>query len=290
MIYILLCILFSTSILTVFKIASLLHLNVFKIIIINYLIACALGLVLALPISNSLIEIKVVLPFAVSIGLFFIALFFLVAKTTMLSGMTVTSIASKMSVVIPALFSIILYKESIGIFKAFGMIMALLALFMAVYKKRSTGKPGVIWLLPLILFIGNGVLDSILKFTQEEKLHDFDIYLFNGMVFGTALIMGLAIWPFRKRQIEKPGNVVKKELLLGLLLGLVNFGSLFAMVNALNSNIDSSLVFLLNNTGVVSLATITGYWFFKEKLSFLNLLGILLALSSIILMSLHSHG
>jgi len=63
-----------------------------------------------------------------------------------------------------------------------------------------------------------------------------------------------------------------------------------AMVKALNSHIDSSLVFIINNTGVVILAAIAGISFFKERLGILKLLGILLALLSIFLLTMQANG
>jgi multidrug transporter EmrE-like cation transporter len=71
-------------------------------------------------------------------------------------------------------------------------------------------------------------------------------------------------------------------LLLGFLLGAANFGSLYFIIKALNkSNLDSSLVFALNNMSVVALTTILGTLLFKERLNKINFVGIALAIISL---------
>lgn len=286
MVYVLLCIFSSTLILSVFKLATHLKQDIFKIILINYLIASIPGVLFSLPNNNGSQEILDVLPWASIIGLLFIAVFFLVGKTTEVSGMAITSIASKMSVVIPVLFSIFFYHEPTGKFKILGILLAIVALFMAVYSRNHTGRSFLVWFLPIVIFFGHGIVDSIVKYTQAERLSEFDVYLFNTMVFGTALIIGLIIWPFRKKQHNQSFGL--KSILLGIALGMANFGSLYAMVMALGSEIDSSLVFLMNNTGVVVLASLTGVIAFKEKLNKVNIAGITLAVISIILLSIQA--
>jgi drug/metabolite transporter (DMT)-like permease len=280
--YIFLCIFCSSIILIVFKLATNQKLDIFKVIMINYLVASAPGILFSFPTNHSTGEILNVLPWASMIGFLFISIFFLVGKTTAVSGMAITSIASKMSVVIPVLFSILYYKEATDLFKISGIALALVALFLAVYTKQRSTAGILIWLMPVVLFFGNGLLDSIVKFTQAEIILDFDVFLFNTIVFGTALVVGLIIWPIRN---SKKGSFSKKTLLLGTVLGIANFGSLFAMVKALGSSVDSSMVFLINNTGILVLASLTGVFLFKERLSRINTIGIILAVGAIVLLS-----
>lgn len=282
--YLILCICCSTAILTVFKIASRCRQDIFRIILINYLVASLSAFLIYLPAHHDFQQVIQVFPWALVIGIIFIALFFLVGRTTLVSGMTVTSIATKMSVVIPVLFSMWVYQESSGVLKLGGIGLAIIALFLSVFRKHRIKGGYLLWFLPLLLFFGNGFLDSVLKFTQAEKLIDFDVYLFNAMVFGVALFAGVLIWPFRRKSM--PASLDWRTILLGSILGLANFGSLFGMVMALRSHIDSSMVFVINNTGVVVFSTIIGIAVFKERLSVINLIGIFLAIVSIVMLSL----
>ena len=49
---------------------------------------------------------------------------------------------------------------------------------------------------------------------------------------------------------------------------------------------DSSVIFGVNNIGIVALSVLIGLWFFKEKLLFLNWLGILLSAVALFLFAL----
>lgn len=285
MIYLLLCIISSTIILVVFKAAGRYREPLFQVILINYVVAAGLAYLIYLPGVHTISEITRVLPWAAVIGVIFIVMFFLVGKTTEVSGMTVTSIATKMSVLVPVLFSLLYYHEALPAWKYAGMVLALLALILTVYRKQRVSGTILFWVLPLILFTGNGFLDSFLKFTQAEKLPGFDVYLFNALVFGIALASGLLILPFKQDPLAVL-HLRFRVVLLGTVLGLANFGSLFGMVMALRSELPSSLVFILNNTGVVLASTLIGTGFFREKLSRMNWMGLVLALLSIVLLSL----
>jgi hypothetical protein len=78
----------------------------------------------------------------------------------------------------------------------------------------------------------------------------------------------------------------------GTLLGAVNFGSIFFMVRTLNysspegKGFDSSLVFGVNNLGIVTLSVVVGLWVFRERLFPLNWMGIALSGLAILLFSM----
>ena len=59
------------------------------------------------------------------------------AITTQRSGLSVVSVATKMSVVIPVLFGLIYYKESLGFFKLLGISLALIAVYLSSIKSKS---------------------------------------------------------------------------------------------------------------------------------------------------------
>jgi len=75
-------------------------------------------------------------------------------------------------------------------------------------------------------------------------------------------------------------------LLGGSLLGIVNYGSLYYLIAALNSSgFKSSVVFSMVNIGIVSLSLIFGLFIYKEKISKLNYLGIGLSFIAIIILA-----
>jgi len=284
MIYLLLCILSTAGIMVVFKIAGNLKIDTFGIIVINYFTAAILGFTIGgLPARTDFNAGWI--PMAVIIGILFIVMFFVIALSTQRAGIAVTSVASKMSVVIPITFSLFYFNESINALKLTGIFLALVSVFMTTYNKDKTLKKGIqVIILPLVLFLGAGLIDSLIKYTQEVHLGGDNTIVFSSVLFTISALIGLTFSLFRKDVLKtgKPGAV----LIGGIILGLFNFGSLYGIIMALDSNIfDSSIVFGINNMGIVVLSVIIALIFFGEKLSRLNVAGIILSIITIFFLS-----
>ena len=131
--FILICILCSTGILIVFKQVSLNNSKVLPVIIVNYIVASFLGFALYWRHSDSGYGFGfgsiAWWPFAAAIGILFIVLFFVVARSTVVSGMGITSIATKMSVIFPVLYSMLFFSEQLTLIKLTGIVLAFAALF-----------------------------------------------------------------------------------------------------------------------------------------------------------------
>lgn len=284
MIYLLLCIISNAGIYVVFKIAGNLKLDTFRIIIINYIAAAILGFSMGeLPEKADLNAGW--MPMAIIIGILFIIVFFVIALSTQKAGIAVTSVATKMSVVIPITFSLFYFNEPISALKIIGIISAVVAVFMTTYNRDKSKKRGILaLLLPIILFFSAGIIDSLIKYTQEVHIADQSALMFSSILFSISAITGLIFSLFRK-------DVLKTEKLIqtivtGIILGIVNFFSLYAIVMALESYVfDSSIVFGINNMGIVVLSVIIALVFFNEKLSKLNVAGIVLSILTIIFLS-----
>ena len=125
MIYLLLCIISSTAIIILFKYFSRFEINNFNAIIINYLTAALLGLTISFnSLRNTNVFVQSWFPLAVLIGILFVVMFYFIALTTQKAGISVASVAGKMSVVIPMLFSILYYHEQINNYKIAGMVFS----------------------------------------------------------------------------------------------------------------------------------------------------------------------
>ena len=285
MIYLVLCIISSSLLMVIFKISGERKQDIFSVIVINYIVAALLGF----SISNFPGRItfsQAWIPFAILIGILFILIFIVMAKSTNQSGIAITSVASKMSVIIPITFSIFWYDESITFLKAAGIIMALVSVFLTVYdpgKLKISG--GRSMLLPVILFFGAGIIDSLIKYSQATYLQPGTTVLFSSVLFMMAGLAGIIYMPFRRVPLSSVFN--RETLLFGLILGVINFGSLYGIIMALGSEVfDSSIIFGINNIGIVLLSVVLAMLIFREKLSLMNKAGILLSIVTIIILSL----
>ncbi|MFW5805822.1 MAG: hypothetical protein ACOCVX_04765 [Bacteroidales bacterium] len=281
MIWVLLTILSATGIFVFFKLLDRYKLPNLNAIVINYFVAGLIGIIIS---PNCAVMLNVFneawAPVAILIGVLFILMFFVIGYSSIHSGMSITTLASKMSVVIPILFSIIYYKEALPYIKVVGMILALGGLVMAVYKKQKNGKFNKQFWVPLVLFAGMGIVDSLVKYAQAAYVNDEMSSMFTSLLFSISFISGLIIMFFKPTYFKYFSNI--RLILLGAGLGVVNYGSIYFLIRALNSDIfDSSVIFGINNIGIVSLSAFIGYVFFKERLSKLNWTGMVICLIAI---------
>lgn len=275
----------SICIFIIFKLIHIHKLPNLQPIIINYVVAVVLGFILSSPTQKiSQIPEMPWIYLSFLIGILFIIMFFLIALSSQKAGISVTTIASKMSVVIPVLFSILYYNESVTWIKITAIAIALLAVFAAVYKKSKGGKtPAVVFILPVFLFIGLGSVDMLVKYAQNDYVKPEEASMFTAFLFFVSLVAGLLYGIFQKRFFK--GFLSLKVILTGTILGAVNFGSIFFLILALNnSGIDSSFVFGITNITIVAVTVITGRFAFREPMTWINWTGMILSLIAIYLM------
>lgn len=285
MIWLLLAILSSTIILILFKLLKRYNIPTLNVIIVNYLTASVLGFLLTQRAPASEISLSTWFLPAVGIAVIFIVSFFLIAYSSQNIGISVTSVAAKMSVIVPVAFSIIYYQEPVNTLKIAGMVLALFAVFISVYRKEREKFVAKSMLIPVAIFLLMGTCDSLIKFAQGAFVPDDVAPVFSASIFAVAFVLGLVYI------VTKPSQFTEFRKLpvwwAGILLGAVNFGSVYFIILALNSRfVDGSIVFGVVNIGVVGLSVIIGKFAFAEKLSALNFAGVILAVTSIVLLML----
>lgn len=276
--YLFFSILSSTLILVTFRYFERFKINSFNAIVMNYFTASVLGFLLANNegnFQNSGVNDWFVM--AVIIGIMFALMFNVVAATTQKAGITIASIAAKMSVVIPMVFSILYYQEPVTFLKISGIVLAPIALTLTLVKNDL--NPAIkkyLWL-PVIMFLGVGITDAVIKYTQQDILKGGNIFLFSAYLFIISFTVSFLTKITIKSKYRK--ETTGKDIIGGVLLGIFNFGSLFFFIQALRySGLDSSLVFAINSIGIVLISVLAGILLFKEKLTTLNWSGIILAI------------
>ncbi len=281
-----LSILASTCIFVVFKLFDRFKIHTLQAIVVNYITACATGFIdFDGTISASSIANASWFFYTLALGALFILVFNLMAITTQRSGLSVVSVATKMSVVVPILFGLFYYKESLGGYKLLGIVLALVAVYLtsAKGKTASLGKRQL--LLPALVFLGSGIIDTSIKFLEEAFVAEADVPIFSATVFGSAACIGI-ITLIYLRLVGKI-QFQFKNVIGGIALGIPNYFSIYFLVKALRSGLmESSGIFTVNNVFIVMLSTLLGIVLFKERLLPKNWLGIFLAVVSIFLVAL----
>lgn len=289
-----LSILCSTAIALVFKSFNRFEkVDLFYAIVINYWVCAILGTALLgeIPITNETFS-EPWFPNAVLLGCFFIGTFYIIGKTILIFGVAVSAVTQRMSLVAPVVIAFLYYDESLTWLKGIGIILALVSVVLTNIKSKKEeveieNKSKWLWLLPVILFSASALVEVVLQYVQRSYFdtNSGNQLPFTILLFGTAASIGLVVYIFNVIRTRKMMNF--QSVIGGIALGIPNLGSIYFLLKVLGE-MEGSVVFPINNVAVLVLVGIIAYFAFKEKLTVINIIGILMAILSILLIGLQN--
>jgi drug/metabolite transporter (DMT)-like permease len=267
-------ILFFSVILIIFKLFGKYKVDNLQAIIVNYVVASGLGVAIS-GIENP-VEHVVNSPwllYAVTIGVMFIIVFNLLATGAQKVGIAISTVANKMSVIIPVIFAFIIFGDTVSFLKISGIVLAIIGVVMTSMQGQKLGfEKKYLWLI-VIIFVGQGIADCIFNYAQKYVVEAADAKIFISTMFFSACVTG--IFMLIPKLVQKKSKIELKNVLWGVGLGIPNFLTVYFFFLALESNfLEASQVYPILNMGVIVLSAISGYILFKEKLSVSNWLGI----------------
>ncbi len=294
LVYLLLSVALSSGIFMVFKAVGRLKLELFPVVVINYLTCFLLGNLLLGSdhvLNSEIIQLPGFFPTA-SMGLIFVGTFVLMGHSTHRAGASMSAMASKMSVVIPVLVAVIFLGENIGFKGIAGILLALISVYLvSTGSESSTGSGlGSVSLgrfdpVLLLVFIGSGMVDTGLNLIKYADFKGFNNLQFATITFGGAAVVALMVSVFQLKSWKLfflQGS--SKGILLGILLGTINYFSIVAMYAAIDAyQGKTGIFFTLNNIGVLLLTVFLGY-FLGEKYNSKTLFGVFFAIIAILLL------
>ncbi len=254
-------------------------------IVFNYFTAAIIGLIVHPVIPSEAVNNSNFWMASIPLGFLFISVFYMISLTAQKVGISAASVSNKMSLVIPVIASIIIYSESSGWMKIVGILLALVSVVLTVHKKeknenKEASSSRII--LPLIVFIGTGVIDALINIAQKSVLKTEDETSF--FISTTFIISGflglLYVFVLQKDKTEK---IQWRNIIAGIVLGIPNYFSIFLIMLVIGEGkIESSVIYPIVNIGVVLSSTLLALLFFKEKLSWINYLGIVVSVIAIV--------
>lgn len=280
---------FSVMVSVFLKLARRWEVDVAQAIATGYIAASGLCGVLLRPSLEGLLEQS---PMGwgvlMVLGVLLPSVFLVMAAAVRHAGIIRSDTAQRLSLVIPLAAAFLIFNESAGPKKLLGIGLALCALACLIQRydkasKRSAsaGLSGdadrrALWAL-LGVWVGYGVIDILFK--QMARLGaGFTNTLFLSFVLAAILIFGWLL-------VGQRTAWNRRSLGAGLFLGALNFGNIYFYVRAHQLFPDQpTLVFAAMNIGVISLGALVGAGFFGERLSRVNMFGILLAIVAIVLL------
>ncbi len=294
MIYLLLSILASVLLLVNFRLHPHFGIQTRQAIVFNYPFCVATGLIL-MPEGQvfSLDLTQTWTWIALSLGIAFIVTFVLSGLATQRMGLTLTSLANNVSLVIPVLFSLWVFQNSGRAFDVWnyaGLGLALVAVVLSTFKpeektnETSTQKNNAWWLI-IAVFVMYGMTNTVINYMNihyipnpEETIPVTLVMLVGAIAAGVILLV-------RDVFVGKE-KIAPKNIAAGIALGIPNFLSFYWLLLALRAFGNSgALVYPLYNIGVILVAALVGIGFFKEKIRRVNQAGLVLAVIAILLIS-----
>ncbi len=284
MLYLVLAIVFSTGVFVAMRLFERFKLDNHQALMWNYVFAAGTGFLMCKQFDTPTQLVNEPW-FGLSIltGFWFIFTYLLMTASTQRSGVTVTSLSSKLSVVLPTLAGVVLFSEKLNFVATMGIVLALVALVLVVGGKNATNKDIKInWLLPVLIFFGTGTGDILMKLTEQQNSSD-DMGFMIAFIYFIAMLFGFLVVAFDL--IRSKSKWQWKNAIGGITLGVINFFSTFCVYNAMRC-FDNVVLFPIYNIGVVCLTALSGWLLFKEKLTWKNYLGLAIAIIAVILITL----
>ena len=280
-----------TSYLTLsFKVLERLRIPNFPSIVFNYLACVGTGYLLSgvAPFQGGLSQPWV--PWAALMGTMFVTLFNVIAFSAQRINVAVTSVATKLSMVIPFLIAMPLYGEKVGLVQSLGIVLALVAVWLTCWPAGgvhgSSGKEHHGWMIivPVLLFIGSGLLDAIIKYVEQGFMKGSGSDSILTSAFSVAGSLGMLLLVFRLATGKERFD--PRSILAGIAVGVPNYLSIWFLVKVLAQYPGrSSMIFPVVNMGIVLFSTVAARVLFKEHISVMNRWGIALALVAIALIA-----
>ncbi len=210
-------------------------------------------------------------------GGFFFMSFIFYQKSVHKNGVGISGTFAKLGILIPMIFSIVLWREYPTSLQWIGIVLALTSIIMVNLSLKGIKKfdfePTII-----LLFVFGGLAEFSNKIYQKYALSDYkSVFLF--FIFFVAFFISVGY------ARKKKAKVTKKDVLTGFAVGIPNLFSSFFLILSLDT-LTTSVAFPLFSAGSILLITLGGYFIFKERISNKNKLAIGLIIVALILLNL----
>ncbi|MEE9372445.1 MAG: EamA family transporter [Saprospiraceae bacterium] len=289
MILLVILILCNVLLAIIFKTFSKYQIDNLNAIVINYFV-CVIIASLALShfvIPRDLFSLSW-FPFSLLLAVFFIIGFNLMAYSYQKAGVALTAIVAKMSLILPVVFVVVFYNESLPLLKILGILAAVAAIVLVNLPDKSESGSlkftGFILLLPFLVWLLSGFIEILLYYVQVESYVTNNAMTFVATSFGLAGFFGMLYSCYRAA--TQKIYPTRKDIIAGIILGLPNFLTIYLLLYLLEKGWQGTVLFPINNIGILFLTALVGWLIYKEKMNIFKAIGIFLSLIAIILIGI----
>ena len=199
-------------------------------------------------------------------------------KALSIGPMALTSIIASFSLIIPFLFGIILWNETLTLLKFSGIILLLLSIFLINAKKESGFSAK--WLFyALVTLLSNGFCSVI------QKMHQIKFPTLYRTEFMFWALLCVSIILTITYNTKRKGKVKFEFSLLGIASGIANCCANF-IVLFLSATENASVLFPIIAVANIITVWVIGILFFKERLKVLQAIGLVMGVVSVVLLKI----
>lgn len=278
--FLLLTILCSTSIALILKYSDTKKGEPIVLLAGNYLIATLIGLTLLILNDQKIFSIQTLF-FGAGLGLLFVISFFVYAKAIGYAGTGLATTSARLSVIIPILFSVIIFNELPNELHLVGFLFTVITFILFYFSVKGNHRDGegvLKYFFLIAVFIGIGINDFAIKvFKSWRPEQEEPFFLF--FIFSSAFVYSSIYIIIKKIQI------IRQTAVWGLLLGIPNIFSTVFLLGAL-ALLPAILVYPLMNVGIILFTTVAAFIIWKEKLNRWGVLALASGLLAILFLSL----
>lgn len=301
MINFILAVLFTVALYIIMRAYPRFKIDSFHAIVFNYYSCVVTGLFLT-PDLNAFRNVQWCSEgtlLTLALGTMFVMAFMLIGLTAQKVSVTAASLAGNMSLVIPVLFGLFVFRNNNKDFTFLnysGLVLALVALALGaiqvspkqeiIRKKEITplNVSSLLWLLPVLTFLGSGTNNTLINYLSSTYYSAGQTTVFMIIACAGAVIIGSVLLVLRL--IFNREKLKFRSIAGGLILGVPNFLSLYFLLKALSDFENSAAyVFPIYNILSMLVSSFAAWMIYKEQLNNYNRLGLALAVLAIILIS-----
>ena len=280
MIFLILTIICSTSLALILKYGSVKKSNIILLINGNYFTASVFALGFIIYQGGFHFSLNAIL-FSMFLGVLFAETFVIYSKAISFAGTALATVSARLSIIIPVLFSIILYGEKPNIKMILGFILVLLTLYLFYLSLKNHGNianSARKYLYLFLLLVGIGAVDFSMK-VFEQNFDKSEKATFVFQIFFFAFVYTLMRILLGKIKFDK------ETYLIGLFLGFPNVLTIHFLLAALSA-LPAIVVFPIQNIGVIVLTAVAAYTIWKEEINFYGKIALTVGIAAIILLKL----
>lgn len=227
----------------------------------NYFIAAAISYIFILCEQKAVLSAETLI-FGVLLAVLFVASFFAFAKAVAAAGTALATVSSRLSVIVPLILSVLIFREQPSLYQLAGIILALITIILFYYSLRSESSRQLSFIdyfYLLAVLLGIGLNDFAMKvFQQWRPVEEKPWFIF--VIFCAATLYTFLVVYLRGIRFDR------EVLIRGGILGIPNMFSTFFILLAL-AQLPAIVVYPAVNIGIILLTTIGAAIIWKEQLN-----------------------